>query len=847
MPTRCALADTAAHKRKDKCRRRLTGGVISPLSRDEARQMKEQTASSRDIDRPAPAGSVIEAFERQVDIDPRRDAIRSLAAPAAGQVSFGELDAWANAIASELIRRRGSKPEPVALAVCAPALMLAAALGALKAGKFYAAVNPLHPARHVQRVLDELDAPLVLCDLRGRIAARTGRVTVSVEEIVQARTHEERPGLRFDERQLAYVLYTSGSTGRPRGVAQSRHDMLHNVERHRPLAIGAGDCTTLISADGFVSSISNPYVALLGGSALAPYSFKDRGVEELAAWLQGSAVTVLYSFPSFLRQLAATPGARAYAGLRLAYLGGETVLAADLAAARRLFPAAALSVGLNSSETGLTCLHVLAPRSPIPDPVPVGRAVLDIEIAIVDERGAALASGASGEIEIRSEHVCPRYWERGGLRDDRHTWTGFRTGDRGRRDADGVVYHLGRVDQMVKIRGFRVETGELEATISALAGVAEVAVFGLGREPNTQLAACIVASTRDIDPISIRGAVAAALPSAMVPTRIAIVDALPRTTNGKLDRARLASLVERRRGNREEPDAWSTIPVEPAASSNGWAAPGSEPQPHRALRREVERRVAGIWRAELELDRVTPEGDFFTLGGTSLSAVSVISRVRTEFGVHVPLAILFRSPTVRALSAAVLELRDTPAIDDPQQPRGVLVRPARERDLTDVCALVNHYVAHTSFNFRTEPHELEEWIADWSATSARYPWLTAHLDGALVGIAYAAPWKGRAAYDWCAEVTVYVAHDRRRVGVGRALYRRLLPILDAQGYRTQLAAIALPNAPSVALHETCGFRHRGTLDGVGYKQGSWLDVGFWQRGEPRRGAAPGPLGAVPGE
>ena len=118
--------------------------------------------------------------------------------------------------------------------------------------------------------------------------------------------------------------------------------------------------------------------------------------------------------------------------------------------------------------------------------------------------------------------------------------------------------------------------------------------------------------------------------------------------------------------------------------------------------------------------------------------------------------------------------------------------------------------------------------------ASRIPWLVAIVDSCVAGFAYAGSWKGRAAYDWCAEVTVYVSHKAQHAGIGRALYDRLLELLDDQGYRTEVAVITLPNEPSIAFHEACGFRCAGVLAGVGYKQGQWLDVGFWQRHKPGR-------------
>ena len=616
----------------------------------------------RDIFERAPLASVVGLFEQQVDAGPERDALRRTDVAADGDTSFGQLDSWANAIAWELISRRGSEPEPVPLAICAPDLMLAAALGVLKAGKFYVAVNPLHPAPRVERVLRELDAPLLLCDRRGEVAVRHAREAGLVEEIVAARSSDERPELRFDEGRLAYVLYTSGSTGRPRGVAQSRRDMLHNVMRHRPLAVGPGDGVSLISADGFVASVSNPYVALLGGAGVAPYSFRDEGVDRMMDWLVRAGVTVLYAFPSFLRQLAAIEPAHAHYGLRLAYLGGETVLPSDLAAARRLFPGAVLSIGLNSSETGLTCLHLIPPGSGLPDPVPVGRPVLDVDVAVVDECGMPVAPGEPGEIEIRSDYVKPRYWGRRSVLDDGAA-RAFPTRDRGRMDADGIVYHLGRVDGMVKVRGFRVEVAEVETAISDLDGVAEVAVFGVGDDPATvELVACIVARGEGVDAVAVRRVVARELPAAMIPTRVLIVDALPHTPNGKLDRKELAQLA----------DTPGTCATSETVSVN--SSREGRVQPNRRVQRAlVEQRIAKIWRSVLDIEAVGTEDDFFVLGGTSIDTLSVVAHARDEFGVQIPLGVIFQTPTVMALAAAVVELQAQNVLEDDRTTQRVMV------------------------------------------------------------------------------------------------------------------------------------------------------------------------------
>jgi phosphinothricin acetyltransferase len=155
------------------------------------------------------------------------------------------------------------------------------------------------------------------------------------------------------------------------------------------------------------------------------------------------------------------------------------------------------------------------------------------------------------------------------------------------------------------------------------------------------------------------------------------------------------------------------------------------------------------------------------------------------------------------------------------------VRLATEGDLVHVREIVNYFIENTVINFRTEPQSLDEWRDDWRRLHSRFPWLVA-ADDRLVGVAYAAPWNDRAAYQWTAEVTVYVDPSRQRRGVGDALYTELLDRMRRQDFHSVVAVIALPNDPSVRLHERHGFTRVGQLVDAGYKRGTWHDVGFWQ-------------------
>ena len=161
------------------------------------------------------------------------------------------------------------------------------------------------------------------------------------------------------------------------------------------------------------------------------------------------------------------------------------------------------------------------------------------------------------------------------------------------------------------------------------------------------------------------------------------------------------------------------------------------------------------------------------------------------------------------------------------QRSGLRVRLATEDDLAEVCKIINYFIENSFVNFRTEPQSVDEWRDDWRRLHPRFPWLVA-TDNRVVGVAYAAPWNDRAAYRWTAEATVYVEPAAQRRGVGDALYTELLGRLRRQGFHSVVAVIALPNDPSVRLHERHGFVQVGRIVEAGYKHGAWHDVGFWQ-------------------
>jgi acyl carrier protein len=252
---------------------------------------------------------------------------------------------------------------------------------------------------------------------------------------------------------------------------------------------------------------------------------------------------------------------------------------------------------------------------------------------VLDAQGAPAAPGTPGEVVVNSEFVRPRLWGADGLTELATgpdpvigRWA-YRTGDRGLLTGNGELLHLGRSDGMVKVRGFRVELVEVEAALGSLDDVAEAAVVPYEAAPGeAELAAYVVASRSGLTAVVLRHRLSALVPAAMVPATVVFVGELPRTANGKVDRRNL--------------------PPVPAAG----AAETPEPE------LSVQDRLLAIWRTVLRAPTITAEDDFFDAGGTSITALSVISRVRRDFGVPVRLAVLFETPTVAALAEEIRQL-----------------------------------------------------------------------------------------------------------------------------------------------------------------------------------------------
>jgi amino acid adenylation domain-containing protein len=599
-----------------------------------------QHPTGRFVDFPADEieQSIPDRFARQVALHAERPAVEDGRAT----LSYRELDALTARIAGAIrARSAAGAAQPVALLFEHEAVGIAAILGALRAGRCYVPLDPASPASRTGHILADSGAGLVVASRRSReralALADSGPEVLDVDELGGAL--EAAPDARIDPAALASMYYTSGSTGRPKGVVETHRNRLVNARRNtRALRICAEDRLGLVYAMGFSGSVNTIYGALLNGACLCLHDLRAGGHAGMVRWLREAAITIYHSTPHVFRGLAEALGPEdAFPALRVILLASDSLYAGDVDVYRRRFPDACRLVNSwGATESPFFRPYFLDKALPVDgNAVPaIGPAVEEDEIRLVDAEGRPVARGETGEIVVTSRYLSPGYWGQDELTRARFRPAGdgeraYATGDLGRMLPDGSIAHLGRTDFQVKVRGYRVEPSEIEAALRELDGVRDAAVLGRadGRDDH-RLVAYVVPERPGLGVAELRQALRGQLPDYLVPTRFVALDALPLTPNGKLDRLAL-------------PDPGRDRP----ALDTPFLAP----------RTPLEGALAAIWSDVLAVDAVGVGDDFLELGGDSLRAMEVVTRVRTRCGMDMPLAALFATPTVADMAMAVLQ------------------------------------------------------------------------------------------------------------------------------------------------------------------------------------------------
>lgn len=575
-------------------------------------------------------------FEAIAALQPARLAVRTHDS----EVTYGELNSSANRQAHALLACRIGAGQPIAVLLEQGTPFIAAILGVLKSGCCFMPLDPANPVSRNSHMIQDAQAGWIVTNQRNLSLARdiaTPGCEILNIDALPAELPADNPQLATTPDALACLLYTSGSAGQPKGVMHDHRSLLHNALRHRSaFNITPDDRQTLLYTTSVYGGVRDIFNGLLSGASLHTFSVKQRGVEGLAQWMCASRITIFCSVATVFRQFVATlTGREQFTDLRLIKLGGEASHRRDVELYRAHFPdTCSLHCGLGSTETGVV-RHFFVNHHTLlsSDAIPLGYPVDDIELLLLDEHGNPVPRGETGEIVIRSRYIARGYWRRPELNAARFGADAqdleiriYRTGDLGTLRADGCLEHRGRKDFLVKIRGNRVELAEIETELRSIACVAHAAVVvRRDAEDDASLVAYIV--PRDVAPSSawLRRELARRLPDYMIPAAFVLLEELPQTANGKIDRQALIAADARPR------------------TEHPYAAPQTR----------LECNLATMWIDLLRLERVGIDDNFFDLGGTSLIALRLMSRIRAEHGRVLPLSLLLEAGTIRKLASIV--------------------------------------------------------------------------------------------------------------------------------------------------------------------------------------------------
>ena len=562
--------------------------------------------------------------------------------------TYFDLNRRVNRIAHAIRASTGSEIGCVALLVDQSPEMVIATLAVLKAGKIYLAIHPRLPALAQREIVRDAAPELILTT--AALASRAREITAGADatlilDDIDERYSEENPQILTGPQDLSTIFYTSGTTGQPKGVMKSHRAVLHRVwlsAQHD--AIVPSDRQSLLTHCSFSASESDMFGALLQGATVCVFDIAAEGLAAFRAWLDEERITLLHPpvllFRRFLSTLEATD---LFPSVRLVALAGDVVLPADLEKWKRHF--ATSCVVLHRFSLTETALLTVArvDRDAVIDPsiVVAGRPVADKCLALIDEAGRAVAKGQTGEVVVRSRYIAEGYW-----RQPEATAAAFkpdpevpgervyRTGDLGRFLPDGSLVFLGRRDHLVKIRGYRVDTREVESALMQLTGISEAATIVRKEQDESRLWAFVVMKQGfQFDPLALRERLRRYLPEWKIPARFQLVPALPTTLTGKVDRQLLAKAGASEAGGHAR-----------LASEGSGAKPTTT----------IEEELADIWKATLRLDDVGHDDNFLDLGGDSISAMMTLNRIERRYGIRLKFAEFFRHGTIRQLAKLVV-------------------------------------------------------------------------------------------------------------------------------------------------------------------------------------------------
>ncbi|RFU82310.1 amino acid adenylation domain-containing protein [Streptomyces triticagri] len=547
-------------------------------------------------------------------------------------LTYAELNARANRFARHLQSLGAGPGRLVAVAVPRSVDLIVSLLAVLKSGAAYLPLDPEYPQARLTYMLDDAAPVCAVTDRPGRLPADGDTPLVVLSELEPAVLDAElptNPARPLTPADPAYVIYTSGSTGRPKGVVVS-HGAIDNRLRWMQYAYGlrSDDRVLQKTPSSFDVSVWEFFWPLREGAALVvaePGGHKDPVY--LARLIDEQAVTTCHFVPSMLQVfLTGADVSGLCAGLRRVFCSGEALPRETAQAFGKALPRVALHNLYGPTEAAVDVSHHTCQVGDT-GPVPIGRPVWNTRLYVLDAALEPCPPGVPGELFLAGRQLADGYLNRPELTAERFVDDPFaapgermyRTGDLARWTEQGEVEYLGRTDHQVKLRGQRIELGEIEAALAGRPGVTGACALVREDRPGDQQLVGYV--TGEADPSDVRAALSRELPEHMVPAAVLVLDAFPLSPNGKLDR-------------RELP-----VPVFTGAERAREAAS------------PLEKTLVGLFAEVLSVERVGPDDAFFDLGGTSLLAVRLVTRIGEELGSELTIGSLFEAPTPARLAA----------------------------------------------------------------------------------------------------------------------------------------------------------------------------------------------------
>jgi amino acid adenylation domain-containing protein len=565
----------------------------------------------------------------------------SALAVAAGneRLTYRELDGRSDGLAAAIVRATSGSGAPVALLLTDPVWIVTGMLATWKAGKFCVPLDSALPPSRLEGILHDSEAGLVVTD------RDTGAILSPARDLGQLRIDEfdlldpaEPPRVNVRPESLACLLYTSGSTGEPKGVMQSHRNLLHRARSSiAALGVQPADRISALHSPSFFAGLRDVLTALLGGAALLPFDPRRAGLRALAEWIDREQISVLCAVVTpFRHLLAGLAPHKCFQSVRAVRLGSEPLFRQDVERFRQHFRSDCLLLaGYGASEVGGIAKYRMHHDTPLPaGRVPAGYALEGAEILVLDDDRRPVPPGVAGEVAVRSRYLSDGYWRRPDL--TRATFLTdpadpnirmYRTGDIGRLGPDGCLELIGRKDQQVKVRGYRVHPGEIELALAEHPAIREAVVIARAEtDGEPRLVAYVVPNGPAPHAGALRQFLAPRIPAYMMPSVFISLEALPVTANGKVDRAALPP------------------PPKPAAARGAAFVPPQSP---------LEHQIAAIWEELFGLSPIGAGDNFFDLGGDSLLAAALVAAIEEVCGRALPPAVLLEAATVAGLAARI--------------------------------------------------------------------------------------------------------------------------------------------------------------------------------------------------